>query len=208
MRIDECQDMIFDRTFRSTEQIITFHERFIRDRLPVICEKTVNAYIQSVRTDHIIHSELMWSFDNQTSYWDWKIRTIVDKQETNVFFVHRYILGTKSDYFHKAFSQSWEHDSVSSIEVSQKTSNSFPIFLDYLYTGNIQIKTTNMMPLLWLSDYFAVRSLLEKVLRRIKVICNEATWSNLAQEAMDLGIYDLVIHYHQKFKRIQLYRND
>ena len=200
-RIDACQELIYDRNFRSTEQILLFQERFVT-QLPEACDQFVNKYVESVRIDHLIHLNFMWSYEDDTPYWDWQICIVVEGQATD-YFIHRYILGTKSKYFHLAFSERWTRDSKSIIGVSQKISEVFPLFLDYLYIGEVEIDVESTIPLLWLSDYLGVRSLLEKVLERIKKVSKPTTWSTLAEEANKLGIYELLKSHHRKFKRTQ-----
>ena len=72
-----------------------------------------------------------------------------------------------------------------------------------IYWCEVEIDVESTIPLLWLSDYFGVRSLLEKVLERIKKVSKPTTWSTLAEEANKLGIYELLKSHHRKFKRTQ-----
>ena len=64
--------------------------------------------------------------------------------------------------FHAALSGNFEegHTAVSSIELDPLLAETFPVFLDYLYTERpLQICTENATALCWLGDYFEVAHL-------------------------------------------------
>ena len=154
---------IHSQVFDKAEQILLFQESFIFGDLKDICAGIVDETIKSEGLKRLISSNFKWTKAPNMApiYSDWKIE--IDAGAT-VYYVHRYVLGARSKYFNKVFVHEFESaTSTSRVSLQKLASAAFPSFLDFLYTGHIEVGTGNAVALYWLSDYFGVPSLKEIV---------------------------------------------
>ena len=192
-KIERDVHNVHSEVFNKAEQILCFQESYIQKRM----EHSVNQFVSS---------KFMWSkySSTATNYSDWKISVSQDNTEVEVtYFVHRYILGAKSTYFENVFSGQWlsveSEASESCIDLHCHAFSAFPSFLDYLYTGKIQIKPQNAMTLLWLSNYFCVSCLEDKIMRKITPIPDAESCALYGQQAHELDMYELMRFHIDKF---------
>jgi len=110
---------------------------------------------------------LHWKMDPEESLSDWTIEILVGGKTHGTYHVHKSILAIgdrKSEYFVRLF-RSGNHrfaeaaDSTSSIELHPLAAITFPLFLNYLYSGELDISTETSMGLRNLAGYFENRSL-------------------------------------------------
>ena len=106
-----------------------------------------------------------WRMDPEESYSDWIIEVIgKDSGSKAVYHVHKLALAIgprKSDYFAGVFRHTSElsESTKSTLTLEDSAAAVFPNFLDYIYTGKLDLKIENDIELHHLSNYFGVSSL-------------------------------------------------
>ena len=121
------------------------------------------------RDPKVAVAPLSWRLDPEISLSDWTIQVNpVDGGDRATYHVHRAILGVaprRSDYFAKAFSSSDFFEATTrttELSLERSAVDAFPIFLDFLYTGNLDEATTELAAALrHCATYFAVPELYE-----------------------------------------------
>ena len=105
---------------------------------------------------------LHWAMDPTESSSDWKIEVRAENKIHGTYYVHRCIIAVgerKSEYFVRACRRG-DHEfseaanSMSRIELERLAAVAFPFFLDYVYSGELQISTEIAMGLRKLARYF------------------------------------------------------
>lgn len=154
-----------------------------------------------------------WKLDPEESFSDWEIEVIPTVANTNdgsslstkSYHVHTYCLGVgprKSLYFHRQFKLNTRESTQrkTSLKLEPSAAQAFPVFLDYMYTGQFDITAESAVALAYLGDYFQLQSILPLVDRfitkdisdegakHIHLYCREAIRyknTNLVEKLMD-----------------------
>lgn len=111
-----------------------------------------------------------WRMDPRNSYSDWKIEiNALSTGSTEIvapicFHVHKFFLAVgprKSLYFDKLFRSQMRESKAgkTSLTLEPSATKAFPAFLDYIYTGDVQLNPSSAVALGYLGDYFAVAEL-------------------------------------------------
>ncbi|CAJ1960356.1 unnamed protein product [Cylindrotheca closterium] len=116
-----------------------------------------------------------WRMDPRNSYSDWKIEISVltsaslhtDVSPIN-FQVHKFFLAVgprKSLYFDSLFRSQMKESKAGKTRITLEPSaaKAFPVFLDYIYTGDLDLNPSSAVALGYLGDYFGVAKLLPLV---------------------------------------------
>ena len=115
--------------------------------------------------------DLSWRLDPEVSMSDWKIvvQDTTAERAATTYHVHRAILGVaprRSDYFAKAFLASGFAEGTThstELELEPSACDAFPIFLDFMYSGELEATTTLATALRHCAKYFVVSELYESI---------------------------------------------
>ena len=77
------------------------------------------------------------------------------------FFIHKAILSAASPYFRALFCNEWKETSSQEIQLQGVSSECFGILLDYIYTGSIDITSSNVEQLLPAGRLFQLDNIVE-----------------------------------------------
>ena len=122
-------------------------------------------------SDDAIERQLSWRMDPEESLSDWTL--IVRTEDTTVskeYHVHRPILAVgpcKSDYFASLFRLPMRETTTktSDIEMEKDAADAVPLMLDFMYSDELGIVTSEQaVSLRYLSEYFAIKMLHRKVM--------------------------------------------
>ena len=83
-------------------------------------------------------------------------------------------------------------ESESHIELHRLTDVFFPWFLDYLYTGRIEVENSDVIAELWLADYFDVPMLVEELYDEFFPICKRENFLLILNQAKRLSCITLI----------------
>lgn len=112
-----------------------------------------------------------WRMDPSNSYSDWTVEIDVLSSaglDTDVppisFQVHKFFLAVgsrKSLYFDRLFRSPMKESTVGKTRLTLESSaaKAFPAFLDYIYSGDLDLDPSSAVALGYLGDYFAVAKL-------------------------------------------------
>lgn len=199
--IFNLHSMVFDKG----EQIIRFHDNFIKNQLGDLVKTMFDLYVKEHSVNDVHSSNYLWAYaPSETMFSDWTIIIIGDHGETP-YFVHRYILGARSEYFRKVFQPlvTLPKPLTTTISLCQLLVDIFPSFLNYLYTGVIQVEVWNAVPLYWMADYFGVSYLKKDVKDKISPIRDAESCLAYINHAFVLDCMELIDSEVEKF----CYRN-
>ena len=119
-----------------------------------------------------IDKPLSWRMSPEESFSDWTmiITTTGNAKVSTEYDVHRIILAvgpSKSDYFARLFRMPTKEraTNTSNIEFEKDAADAIPVMLDFMYTQELGIITTEQaVPLLYLAEYFGIKLLNRKVM--------------------------------------------
>jgi hypothetical protein len=153
-------------------------------------------------------AELTWRLDPSESMSDWTIRVYNrGTKVTDEYHVHKNILAVgkrRSEYFVNVFRQRIKSSSNSSASISNLSSDSavteiafvnraasvIPLLLDFMYSSSSSSSqlTTDVAPgLRFLSQFFGVRTLFDRVMRFIQRDLNLKTMASYYRASRELG---------------------
>ena len=195
-RLERLENHVFgvhSLVFDKAEQILCFQESFIAEEFDDVLAKVVD---KCMKADSVKLKITIWTRSPLVApYSDWSI-SVYTERKSNIYYVHRYVLGARSDYFCRVFSGEWPSiettESRSSILLHIITYDVFPQFLDYLYRGRIKVEIWNAMALCWFADYFGVASLRKEVFQCITPIQDTESCRTYIEHAERLGCIDLI----------------
>ena len=116
---------------------------------------------------------------------------------TEIFHAHRIVLAAGSDYFRTLFVGLFSESSKSEVDLSSTTSDfqTFKCILDFLYEGQVEIKSDNLADLMKLSSCLLITQLQE--------FCTEFVLKNLIlSKALKFYFYPLQYGYVDLEKEI------
>ena len=107
-----------------------------------------------------------------------------------IFYAHKYVLGTSSAVFHAMFyGDLAEKNSV--VHLSDTDEKSFEEFLRFFYTDECHLTTDNVIPVMYLSKKYIVRSLTEYVKAKLVRDSNEGNVLDILEQAIHFEEKDL-----------------
>ena len=94
-------------------------------------------------------------------YDDEELSDVILKLGSQRFRAHKFVLLLMSDVFKTMWSKRWENKDITEIELNEceQCVPVFPMFLHFLYHGQVLVKTTTALPLLMLADKYNVQPL-------------------------------------------------
>eukprot|EP00586_Coscinodiscus_wailesii_P021376 CAMPEP_0172506032 /NCGR_PEP_ID=MMETSP1066-20121228/191362_1 /TAXON_ID=671091 /ORGANISM="Coscinodiscus wailesii, Strain CCMP2513" /LENGTH=192 /DNA_ID=CAMNT_0013282879 /DNA_START=74 /DNA_END=649 /DNA_ORIENTATION=+ len=115
--------------------------------------------------------KLSWRQDKDESFSDWTIIVKTEDGAETEYSVHKVVLGTglkQSEYFAKMFRTPHIKEATtrtSVITLDDAAAKAFPIMLDYIYSDRDALEASSEIAtaLRYLSNYFGVRALFERV---------------------------------------------
>lgn len=140
--------------------------------------------------------KLSWRLDPMESHSDWTI--VVQHQGTetrDTYHTHKNILAVgpcKSDYFASLFRSTHlaeSQDNTSHIVLEEPAANAMPIMLDFIYDiprHKLDICTSHVVALRYLSKYFGIRILYRKVMEFHK---KDMTLDNISTYIQDAAVF-------------------
>jgi hypothetical protein len=111
---------------------------------------------------------LSWRDHPDRSLADWTITIVRPDRSTDEYHVHKAMLAAgaqPSQYFKSIFRPGMRegNDQSSRIELEDSAAEAFPAYLDFAYTGELQVETESATALLHLSNYLRCRMLHDRV---------------------------------------------
>lgn len=90
-----------------------------------------------------------------------ELSDVVLKLGTQCYHAHKFVLLLMSDVFRTMCSKRWDGADINEIELNEceQCVPVFPLFLHFLYHGQVYVKTTTALPLLMLADKYNVQPL-------------------------------------------------
>jgi len=117
------------------------------------------------------------------------IKLIVGGKHYNV---HRMIIGHSSQYFRRLFDSGFQERDKREIELKfEDCGEEFPVFLRYLYEGNIELNEANSIPLMALSDRFLVEKLKNQCLQFLEKTISRDTCLNFLKQGIAYHMEDV-----------------
>ena len=107
---------------------------------------------------HTLLGERLNDYRNSETFCD----VIVQCDDGTEFPAHRVILAAMSEYFHTSFCGSFMDSNAKVYHLSGVDAKSMAYLLDYFYTGNIKMSTTNIAEILHAADFLLVKQLKDK----------------------------------------------
>lgn len=160
-------------------------------------------------------ASIAWRLDPEESFSDWRIEITRKKtKQVDVYHVHRTHLawGPQHSSYFKALFRNGEKlaekdGSVSRINLLDEAAEAFPVFLDFLYTGELSCDDNVMMVSLYhLARYFG-NSSLESI--ALTVFMEKFTTSNLQQCLPQVLQYrNEMLVAMTRFRLLQMYMNE
>ncbi|KYQ47068.1 RCC1 and BTB domain-containing protein 1 [Trachymyrmex zeteki] len=153
----------------------------ISSKKPVVCEYTnafdisnslmgqspISMTRQFINEEFHILNELETAFNDKSTS---DVTMVVEKQS---IYVHKIILKIRSTYFRTMFQTDWIENKQSIIENHNYKYVVYKKFLEYLYTGKINLSSfENLLDLLRLADEFCEKNLQTDCIRKIKKTIN------------------------------------
>ena len=122
-------------------------------------------------SDEDIEQQLSWRMIPEESLSDWTliVTTSEDSCVSNEYHLHRTILAfgpCRSDYFAALFQKPMKETmtNTSTIEMAMDAADAVPLMLDFIYTQELAMITSEQaMSLRFLAEYFGIKLLLRKV---------------------------------------------
>ncbi|KYQ47067.1 RCC1 and BTB domain-containing protein 1 [Trachymyrmex zeteki] len=157
------------------------HIAYIRPKKPAVCEYTnvfdisnsmmgqspISVTNEFVNEEFRILNDLEAAFNDQSTS---DLTIIVEKQP---IYVHKAILKIRSTYFRNMFLTNYIENRQSIIENHHHKYVIYKTFLEYLYTGRINLSSfENLLDLLRLADEFCEKNLQTDCIRKIKKTIN------------------------------------
>eukprot|EP00565_Helicotheca_tamesis_P005997 CAMPEP_0185733818 /NCGR_PEP_ID=MMETSP1171-20130828/20591_1 /TAXON_ID=374046 /ORGANISM="Helicotheca tamensis, Strain CCMP826" /LENGTH=324 /DNA_ID=CAMNT_0028403639 /DNA_START=116 /DNA_END=1090 /DNA_ORIENTATION=- len=149
---------------------------------------------------------LLWRLEPYESFSDWKIEIAVlgDDAPPETYHVHKVYLAAgpqKSPYFYGLFNSAMREtqENTTRISLQKSAAEAFPAFLDYMYTGDLNVTAENSIALCHLGDYFGVEPL--KILVK-DFIKKESTLNNICHFCKEALSYEDTTIFNSSMKRV------